>query len=271
MPMTGKMRNGRRTVQAPSRRTHARSRTGGGGTQEAFGSQPPEVFVGRQPIFDRRQRVIGYELLFRDSRANRAEVVDQAAATASVVLNSLTEIGFKRIVGARGAWIKVPRSPSRQGLVELLPQRAVVEILGREMIDDELIDTVAALRRAGRHRRARQLPYTPRRRRLLRHVDFVKLDLIGLGREGVRDKIAQLQALRRQAGRREGREPAGLAFCRAAGCELFQGYFFCRPEVMQSRRIDANRRGGARPARHSGGPERRARRAAEQDRPRRRA
>jgi EAL and modified HD-GYP domain-containing signal transduction protein len=31
------------------------------------------------------------------------------------------------------------------------------------------------------------------------------------------------------------------AFCAQAGCQLFQGYFFCRPELMRSKRIDTNR------------------------------
>ena len=137
------MRNGRRTVQAPSRRTHARTRTGGGGTQEAFGSQPPEVFVGRQPIFDRRQRVVGYELLFRDGKADRAVVVDHEAAIATVVLNSITEIGFEEVVGDRAAWINVSSAFLRQGLVQLLPPGPLVlEILEDQTIDDEILEIV---------------------------------------------------------------------------------------------------------------------------------
>ncbi len=201
----------------------------------------PEVYVARQPIFDRRQHVIGYELLFRDGQANAAADPDQQAATASVVLNSLTEIGLKRIVGARGAWIKVPRESISQGLVELLPQRAVVEILEREAIDDELIATVAGLQRSGRRVALDRFRHTPDAEPLLRLVDYVKLDLVDLGREQFSNEVALLKRYGVQLLAARVENHRDHAFCRQAGCELFQGYFFCRPEVMHGRRIDANR------------------------------
>jgi len=46
-----------------------------------------EVFVARQPIFNRALHVAGYELLFRGAEASTALVADSEGATASVVLN----------------------------------------------------------------------------------------------------------------------------------------------------------------------------------------
>jgi c-di-GMP phosphodiesterase len=71
-----------------------------------------EVFVARQPIFNAALEVTGYELLFRGSGAAEALVVNPEGATATVVLNSLTEIGLERIVGPYTAWINVSRRGS---------------------------------------------------------------------------------------------------------------------------------------------------------------
>ena len=68
-----------------------------------------EVFVARQPIFNRQLQVAGYELLFRGGDAATALVADPEGATASVVLNSFTEIGLERIVGSKPAWVNVSR------------------------------------------------------------------------------------------------------------------------------------------------------------------
>ena len=54
-----------------------------------------EVFVARQPIFYRNLKVAGYELLFRGGPTSEAFVVNPEGATASVVLNSFTEIGLE--------------------------------------------------------------------------------------------------------------------------------------------------------------------------------
>ncbi len=199
------------------------------------------VYVARQPIFDRRMRVVGYELLFRDSTANMANVEDQEAATVSVVLNSLTEIGLMRIVGARGAWIKVPRELVRRGLVALLPRRAVVEIMKGQVGDDETAATVAELKRDGRRVALDHFRFTPEAEPLLRLVDVAKLDLVDLGREDLTAELARLRRYGVTVLAERVENQGDHTFCRQAGCELFQGYFFCRPEVMHGRRIDASR------------------------------
>ncbi len=199
------------------------------------------VYVARQPIFDRRMRVVGYELLFRDSTANRANVQDQEAATVSVVLNSLTEIGLKRIVGARGAWVKVPHELVRRGLAALLPRRAVVEIMKGQVGDTETAAAVAELKHDGRRVALDHFRFTPEAEPLLRLVDVAKLDLIDLGREDFTDELTRVKRYGVTVLAERVENQRDHAFCRQAGCELFQGYFFCRPEVMHGRRIDASR------------------------------
>ena len=65
-----------------------------------WGNVPPrgqmsDVFVARQPIFNRDLEVVGYELLFRSREAQA--IPSPEGATASVVLNAFTEIGLERI------------------------------------------------------------------------------------------------------------------------------------------------------------------------------
>jgi EAL and modified HD-GYP domain-containing signal transduction protein len=237
----GSMKIGKRELRAsPSRVSGERQASQDG--EGASGSGLAEVFVGRQPIFDRRLKVVGYELLFRDGSADSAVVVDQEGATATVVLNSITEIGFEQIIGGRAAWVNVSCDFMRKGLVQLLPPAPLVlEILEDQAIDDEVIATVAELKRRGRRLALDDFIYTPDTERLLGLVDFVKLDLLALGRDGLSRMITRLApyGVRLVAEKLETQED--YAFCAQAGCELFQGYFFCRPELMRGRRIDANR------------------------------
>jgi EAL and modified HD-GYP domain-containing signal transduction protein len=63
-----------------------------------------QFFVGRQPLLDRRMTTIGYELLFRSRQeATDAVFADGDAATASVLLNAVTEIGLDNLVGEPSA------------------------------------------------------------------------------------------------------------------------------------------------------------------------
>jgi EAL and modified HD-GYP domain-containing signal transduction protein len=201
-----------------------------------------DVFVGRQPIFDRRGRVVGYELLFRDGKADSAVIVDQEAATATVVLNTVTEIGFEQVVGGHPAWINVSSEFVRNGLVQLLPPALLVfEILEGQAIDDQMLATVAELKRRGYRFALDDFVYSLDTEPLLGFVDFVKLDLLALGNRRLSRMINRLEPydIRFVAEKVETQED--YAFCARAGCDFFQGYFFCRPELMRGRRIDSNR------------------------------
>jgi c-di-GMP phosphodiesterase len=201
-----------------------------------------EVHVGRQPIFDRNLDVVGYELLFRSGPDNRADVSDSEEATAAVVIGSLTEIGLERLVGARPAWINVSREFLVGGLAETMPgELTVLEILEDQAIDDHLIAAVRRLRRHGFRIALDDFTYSPESDRLLPYVDVVKLDVQSLGREGLH---SQREALRRfgvtvLAEKVETHEE--YTFCVEAGCELFQGFFFCRPDIVRDRKISAAR------------------------------
>jgi EAL and modified HD-GYP domain-containing signal transduction protein len=202
----------------------------------------PEVFVARQPIFDRNLHVAGYELLFRGGDATTALVVDSEGATASVVLNSFTEIGLERLVGAKPAWVNVSREFVLSGLASTMPPAAVgLEILEDELLDERFVHALIELKRQGYRLALDDFEYSVSAERLLALVDVVKLDLIALGREGMVREVARLKpyGMTLLAEKVESHEEH--AFCAELGCDLFQGFFFCRPELLHNRGIVANR------------------------------
>jgi c-di-GMP phosphodiesterase len=203
-----------------------------------------DVFLARQPIFDRQLQVVGYELLFRGGAVDKALVGDDDGATATVVMNAFTEFGIERVVGPRTAWLNVNRDFLVKKLGYTIPPGLVgLEILEDQIVDGNLIDAVRDLKRHGYKLALDDYTYTPSRHsdELLRLVDRVKLDMLALGRDGFR---AQVHMLKRHgvalvAEKVETREE--YAFCAQLGCEFFQGYFFCKPELIQGRGVAPNR------------------------------
>ncbi|MBV9802858.1 MAG: HDOD domain-containing protein [Solirubrobacterales bacterium] len=202
----------------------------------------PEAFVARQPIFDRNLHVAGYELLFRGGDATSAMIADAEGATASVVLNSFTEIGLERLVGAKPAWVNVSREFVLDGLAATVPPSVVgLEILEDELLDERFVHALIELKRQGYRIALDDFAYSVSAERLLSLVDVVKLDLIGLGREGMAREVARLKphGMTLLAEKVESHEEH--AYCVELGCDLFQGFFFCRPELLHNRGIVANR------------------------------
>src|SRR5437764_8983832 len=143
------------------------------------------AFVARQPIDNRRHHVAGYELLFRNGQASEPLVVKPERATATVVLNSFTEIGLDRVVGPHTAWVNVSREFVLDGLARTLPpDRVGLEILEDQLLDDLLIARLGELKSDGYRLALDDFRYSPGAEPLLGLVDVVKLDLLDLGPPG---------------------------------------------------------------------------------------
>jgi EAL and modified HD-GYP domain-containing signal transduction protein len=202
----------------------------------------PEVFVARQPIFDRNLRVAGYELLFRGGDARDALVTDSEGATASVVLNSFTEIGLERIVGSKAAWVNVSRAFVLDGLAGTMPPSVVgLEILEEELLDERFVHALIELKRQGYRLALDDFEYSVSAERVLPLADVVKLDLLALGREGMAREVARLKRFGATLLAEKVESHEDHAYCAELGCDLFQGFFFCRPELLRNHGILANR------------------------------
>jgi c-di-GMP phosphodiesterase len=201
-----------------------------------------DACVARQPIFDRRLNVVGYELLFRDPPAVVANVIDHAAATTSVILNTLTEIGLQRVVDGRLAWINASRDFLLGGLVTTLPPaRVALEILEGEVIDDALVETVGSLVGQGYRFALDDFAFREDAIPLLGLVEVVKLDLMALGRDGMAQHVELLAPYGVDLLAEKVETPEEHEYCMSLGIERFQGYFYRRPELLTGKRIEGSR------------------------------
>ncbi|HEY1567422.1 MAG TPA: HDOD domain-containing protein [Solirubrobacteraceae bacterium] len=200
-----------------------------------------EVLLARQPILDVDLTAVGYELLYREAGSDHANVRDDELATARVSLRAMTEIELEILVDARRAWINVTREFVLGGLAETIPpDRVVLELLEDQLVDDALIDALAKLRSGGYQIALDDFTLTPDIEPLLPKVDIVKLDLRALGPEGLTSLARDLSRHHLTLVAEKLEDHADFEIALAAGCHLFQGYFFCRPEIIEGTSVAPN-------------------------------
>jgi EAL and modified HD-GYP domain-containing signal transduction protein len=200
------------------------------------------VFIARQPIFDRELDVAAYELLFRGPNQSVAVIGDNDEATSTVVINAFTEIGIETVVGQRCAWINVTRDFLLNGMVRALPPHLVaLELLEDQACDDALLATLDEHRALGYRVALDDFVWDDERTPLLEHVDMVKVDLLGRDLDDVAADVERLApyGLPLVAEKVETREE--YERCAELGFDLFQGYFFCKPERMEARGVAPSR------------------------------
>ena len=88
-----------------------------------------DIYVARQPIVDRNGDLTGYELLFRSTERNVAELNDNVLATSSVIANVFAEIGLAQVIGPVDGYLNVDTEFLFSELIEALPSdRIVIEL-----------------------------------------------------------------------------------------------------------------------------------------------
>ncbi|HVN41394.1 MAG TPA: HDOD domain-containing protein [Steroidobacteraceae bacterium] len=196
--------------------------------------------IARQPIFDLEGQLYGYELLYRGGR-NGQDLDSGDAVTARVIAGALAGIGLDTLAAGRPAFINVPRGLLLDDALRALPPRKVIlEILEDIEADTETLDRVRDLAADG-YRFAVDDCIDLRAGGFLELAEIVKVDVLNMSMDDLRH---QLQHWRRPgvlmlAEKVETHEQHAELY--AMGFDLFQGYYFARPQVTETASIAPNR------------------------------
>lgn len=202
-----------------------------------------QVFIGRQPILDRHQRITAYELLFRHSaQASHAVFGDHLTAATRVIVNTFTSIGAGAVLGRVAGFINVNRELLDSESVEALPpERVVLEILENVQVDDDLVARCRELRDRGYHLALDDYEWQDPREPLVDLVDYVKVDILSVSDLHLPRLVRALQRRRVRLVAEKVEEPEEFETCRKLGFDLFQGFYFARPTVVTGRPVDPAR------------------------------
>jgi EAL and modified HD-GYP domain-containing signal transduction protein len=198
------------------------------------------IFVARQAIFDRSDRLYGYELLYRgDEQATSAVGVDGATMSARVLSNAFIGIGIAELAQGAPAFVNFTRDQLVGGMYELLaPDDVVIELLEAVRCDDETLAACKAMVRAGYRFALDDFVYDPSYEPLIALASVVKVDVLNRAEDDLRAVVRQLAGFKGQLLAERVENADVRASCAAMGFHLFQGYFHARPETLQKEDLD---------------------------------
>jgi c-di-GMP phosphodiesterase len=199
------------------------------------------VFVARQPIFDRKLSIWGYELLFRHSaEAATAQVLDQDQATAKVIADGFV-LASTGVASDKRLLINFPRNLLLQEAALALPRQVcVVEILETVEPTQDIIDVLRKTKKAGYTLALDDFVGQEGYEDILGLADIVKVEVLNLSPEELRALTQRLQqyGCKLLAEKVEDKETLDLLM--DLGYHYFQGFYFSRPEIMPGRKISAS-------------------------------
>jgi EAL and modified HD-GYP domain-containing signal transduction protein len=203
-----------------------------------------QFFLARQPILDRNQSLCAFELLFRSAEKSvEAGAVSDTHATAQVMLNAFGDMGIASVLGAHKGFINLDAEFLHSDMIDLLPRnQVVIELLETIVIDDAVISRCRDLKAMGFCLALDDvLRLGDDIKPLLGVVDVIKLDLTQIAPVELPALVKEFKKypVKLLAEKVEDREQASA--CMEMGFDLFQGYYFARPEMLSGKRADPSK------------------------------
>ncbi|RLA98447.1 MAG: hypothetical protein DRG37_06540, partial [Deltaproteobacteria bacterium] len=148
------------------------------------------VYVARQPIFDSRKKILGYELLFREGMENIFPGIDGNVATSKLLSNTFFNIGLTRITGRKKAFINF----TYDLLIRKVPllfdnETTVVEILEDVKADSNILSACKEIAEKNYTIALDDFVYKKDMEELMHLSHIIKIDFRATSREEIRKFI----------------------------------------------------------------------------------
>jgi EAL and modified HD-GYP domain-containing signal transduction protein len=201
---------------------------------------PGQRFVARQPILDRSQNVFGYELLFRNGVEDYFNADPELAARST--LDSSLLYGINTLCDKRRAFVNCTCEVLFKDLITLLPpNQTVAEILETVEPEDRVISACKRLKAAGYLIALDDFAPNDPRVPLCEFADIIKVDIRATKPEERAGMMRRFGSPTCKMLAEKLETPHEFHQARDMGFSYFQGYFFCRPEVVMGREVPASR------------------------------
>ncbi len=203
-----------------------------------------DIYVGRQPVYNKTLGVFGYELLFRAGTANNAAMGQLSAdgATSTTIINSFLEMGLDRLVGDRFAFINLTEQfLFDEDMLPISPKQVVVEVLEDIPVTQRLVDALRRLKQKGFTIALDDYIYNPAHRPIIELADIIKIDITQLDQQGLIKHVKVLRKFNARLLAEKVETMDDFDFCEKLGFDYYQGYFLSRPRIIRSTSLPTNK------------------------------
>jgi EAL and modified HD-GYP domain-containing signal transduction protein len=201
-----------------------------------------DIYIARQPIFDRAYKVYAYELLYRDSLENvfTGNLSDNVA-TSLLLMHSYFSFGLENLVGESRAFINFDKHLINHDVAELLdPKKVTIEILETVIPDRAFLGKLEKLKEKGYSIAIDDYVIDYTYKDILDYVDLVKVDFLQNTQAEIQELVIELKkkGLKILAEKVESKEI--FEWAKEIGFDYFQGYYFEKPSIQKQMSLNQN-------------------------------
>lgn len=197
-----------------------------------------DIFIARQGIYNSLNKVVAYELLYRNSLKNNfTPFIEDEIATYKVIEN-ISSFGLETLTDNKIAFVNFSEQLIIKNIATLLPkENIVIEVLETVSPSPEIIHKLSSLKDLGYYIALDDVIDAKHILKFIGVIDIVKVDFL-LSSKISREEIAYVckkYNIKMLAEKIETEED--LEEAKELGYEYFQGYYYSKPSIFLGKDI----------------------------------
>lgn len=202
-----------------------------------------DIFIARQPIFDRKEKVKAYELLYRDAEnLDKAVITDSDAATRRLVANAVTVFDIQRLANFNPAFINFGYDLLMSDFLKtLVPSQVVIDLADDVLYNEEIVDKIREYTSLDYRFAIKEHYGNNIFNQLLESIDVLMVDIRKYSLEELKQIVQRYKNknFTLLAQKIETREEFEMV--KQLKFNYYQGYFFEKPMLIRDKSVDASR------------------------------
>jgi len=197
------------------------------------------INISKQKIFDNKNRLFAYEVLFKDSSDEITGLATTVAETSKLIISAISGTELDKLL-SRGtvAFINVDEHTLTKGILDVLDnKRFILNILEDINLTDKVVSRIIQYKKRGFQISIEHFDSSAHMikkfRRVFNFIDIIKMDILLSEEENLEKVMKKFKGGRIKLLAENIETKEDFSKYAEMGFDYFQGYFLDKPEVME--------------------------------------
>ncbi|MBU1928204.1 EAL domain-containing protein [bacterium] len=197
------------------------------------------VNISKQKIFDSRNQVYAYELLFKDASNLPTTISSSLKGTAQLIVSSITSKELDELLGTKTlAFINVDEEAFLKGILDVLDKdRFILNILENIELSEKVLAKIIQYRKRGFRLSLEHFDSSAKMiikfKSLFNYIDIIKMDVLLSEPQNLEKVMAKFKETRVKLLAQNIETKEDFQLYKDMGFDFFQGYYLDKPETIE--------------------------------------
>lgn len=197
------------------------------------------ISISKQKIFDTKNQVFAYDLVFKDDLNKTTSISSHTKETSKLIINSITNKELDRFLGRKTlAFVNINEEAFAKGILDILDKdRFILNIAEDINLTQEVVAKIVQYRKRGFRFSLEHFDssakMTAKFSKLFNYIDIIKIDTALSASENLEKVISRFKDTRTKLLAQNIESKEDYTKCVTLGFDYFQGFYLNKPDIIE--------------------------------------